>query len=63
MTVNIFKKPVKKFSDFETELILKKLEKLESELKSTQKAVADVRRDIPVYLSKALRSYSRGYSY
>jgi hypothetical protein len=60
MTVNIFKKRIDKSSDFES--ILSKLEQIESEIKSTQKAIADVRRDVPIYLSKALRSYSRGYS-
>jgi len=64
MTVNIFnKKQVDKSSDFDFKSILSKLDKLESELKSTQKSIADVRRDIPFYLSKALQDYSRGYSY
>jgi hypothetical protein len=43
MTVSIFnKKRVDKSSDFDFKSILSKLEKLESELNSTQKSIADV---------------------
>jgi len=59
----LFKKPLQKSSAYgnNTEII-ERLERLQKELKSTQNAIPDIRRDIPFYLCKALRDYGRGFS-
>jgi hypothetical protein len=57
----VFKKEVKKDTDSEGE-ILSRLRDIENQLKSTQKAIADLKRELPLYFSKALREYyKRGF--
>jgi predicted DNA-binding antitoxin AbrB/MazE fold protein len=60
---NSFFKPIKKVSVSESEnLILSGLEDIENQLKSTQKAITDLKRELPFYFSKALREYyKRGF--
>ena len=42
--------------------IIERLEQIEKQLQSTQNAIADLKRDLPVYFTKALRDYyKRGF--
>jgi hypothetical protein len=60
LTINILKR-VKKYSDFETE-VLETLQDIENRLDLNQKAIAELKRDLPFYLYKALRDYyKRGF--
>jgi hypothetical protein len=56
---SIYKKRDNKVSDFETEIVLERLQDIEDELKSTQKAIAHLKRDLPLYVSKVLCDYYR----
>jgi len=62
-SMRYFSNPIKKSSVSENNNeIIEKLERLEKELQSTQSAIAEMRRDFPFYLSKALLDYKRGFS-
>jgi hypothetical protein len=58
---SIWKNRDNKVSDFETEIVLKRLQDIEDELKSTQRAIADLKRDLPLYVSRALCDYRRAF--